>query len=229
MIFVVSPATVLNRAALETRRIPKLILDRNITLIPRREARLGLRLRMIFEHGLLRYLIALIPFPIAIAIWPHLALPIAQAPLPMFILIFFVETRLLAIPSQEVRRALIGETEAARGLDRFRLASEEVLTRIATGRRMTSGTLTLVVEQSAMARIAPLTLISVQVEEPQPEILDLTAEERALLRKGVFGDDLTEQLLHRINLSESEMLRAVPLDTRTISAHARLEAMAARA
>lgn len=226
MIFVVSPTTVLNRAALETRRVPKPILDRNITLIPRREAGLSLRLRMIFEHGLLRYLIALIPFPVAIAIWPHLALPIAQAPLPMFILIFFVETRVLAIPSEEARRALIGETEAAQGLDRFRLAAGDALTRIATGRRMMSGTLTLVVEQSAMARIAPLTLISVQVEEPQPEILDLSEGERALLRGEVFGGAVSEHLLHRINLAEGEMLRAIPLDTRTISAHARLEALA---
>ena len=226
MIFVTAPSTVLNRAALDTKRVPKPILDRNITLIPRSGAGLALRLRMLFEHGLLRYLIALVPFPIAMAIWPHLALPIAQAPLPMFILIFFVETRVLAIPSEEKRRALASGTEIARGLDRLKIAGEDILTRLATGRRLTEGTLTLVVEQSALARVPPLTLVSVQTETPDPALIDLSEDEQGMIRDRLFDAELTEQNLHRINLADGNMLRAVPLELGTISAHARLEALA---
>ena len=65
MILIVTPDTILNRGALEVRRIPKPILGRNITLYPREGLLSGLTLRLIFEHALPRYLIALWPFPVA--------------------------------------------------------------------------------------------------------------------------------------------------------------------
>jgi hypothetical protein len=225
MIFIVTPDTVLNRSALETRRVPKPILGRGITLVPRRQVFSRLTLRLIFEHALPRYLIALWPFPVAMLIWPHLALPISQAPLLMFLLIWIVETRVLTIP-RDARAGLIGEVEAERALDTLRVRSTSLLTRIAAGRRITSGDLHLVVEQSELAKVPPLTLISVQCDGDQPRLLDLDLAERAMIAAELFDDTLSERLLQRVNQSQHEFLRDCILDPATISAHARLAAMA---
>ena len=85
-----------------------------------------------------------------------------------------------------------------------------------------------VVEQSALAKVPPLTLISVQIDDGTPRILDLTPEERDALASAIFDADLTEQQLHRANLAENEFLRDTLLDAATVSAHARLAAMAGR-
>jgi hypothetical protein len=85
-----------------------------------------------------------------------------------------------------------------------------------------------VVEQSELARLPPLTYVSVQSEGEQagtgPEVLSLDAAERAILHEELFRGDLTEGLLHRIGQSRGESLHEVALDARGVSAHARLAA-----
>ena len=75
-----------------------------------------------------------------------------------------------------------------------------------------------------MARIAPLTFVSVQSDQG-PEVLSLTAAEAALIRATLFGDWLDERLLQKINLRASEPLRDEVLQVRAVSDHLRLAAM----
>jgi hypothetical protein len=220
--FIVSSATVLNSSTLETRHVPRRFFGRT-TLIPVRGAGPGTALRMIFEVELLRYLGALLPFAAAALIWRESALAIAQAPLLMFLVVYTVEMRFLRLtPTQ--REALLQDGEADRGLDLLRVRALAILTRIAAGRGLLTGQLHLVVEQSDMARVAPLTLVSVQSEDG-PALLRLSADEEALIRDSLFLPPLTERSLHRINLAADEQLRDIALDLRAISAHARLAAM----
>ncbi len=220
--FLVSPATVLNSSALETRQIPRRFFGR-VTLVPIRGAGPGLTLRMVFEVELLRYLGALLPFVGAALVWRESALAIAQAPLIMFLVVYGVETRFLRLtPTQ--RETLLEPGEAERGLDLLRVRAVSILTRIAAGRGLMRGQLHLVVEQSDLARIVPLTFVSVQSEDG-PELLRLTTEEETLIRDTLFQPPLTERALHRINLAEDEQVRDMALDLRAISAHARLSAM----
>lgn len=220
--FIVSPATVWNPAALETRQLPRRIVGR-VVVLPRRGLPPGLLWRLIFETQVLRFLAVLAPFVVAMFIWPQSAIAIAQAPLFMIVAIMFVETNVLRIP-KERRAALIARDEADRGLDLLQVRARALLTRIAARRQLAQGTLHLVVEQSDMAYITPLTYVSVQSEDG-PEVLSLDPEEEALIRQGLFGDGLSERLLLRINLSENEFLRDIALDLRSVSAHARLAAM----
>lgn len=216
----------MNRAALETRQVPKRMLGR-IAVLPRAGASPRLWLRLLFEMQLLRFLIPLTPFVAAMLIWPHLALPISQAPIPMMLAVGFVEMKVLAL-TPAARRALICEQDAARGLDALRFNARRVLTRIAAQRGMQEGEIALVIEQSELARVPPLTLVSLQRAAPDPEVLDLAAEERDLIAAELFTGDLSEKLLHRISLARSENLHAVNLDVTTISAHARMSALTAR-
>jgi hypothetical protein len=227
-VFVLTPKTVLNSKALAERPVPKPVLGMGLGALPKGQVLRWPFWRMVFEHSLPRYLVALAPFPAAILIWPDLALPISQAPLLMIGLVLFIETSVLSIGSPDRRRRMATADEAARTLDLLRVRGRAVLTRIAAGRGMGQGVLTLVVEQSAMARVRPLTLVRVRQEGEVPEVLELTAEERGLLEAGLFGEGLDERLLHRVNTAENTFLRTVALDAREISAHARLAAMAAR-
>ncbi len=221
--FVVSPATVWNPGALDMRQVPRRIFGR-VLLIPRRGLPFGLIWRMVFETQMLRFMAVLAPFVVAMLIWRDSALSIAQAPLVMIALIMFFETRVLRIP-KERRANIIDPAEAERGLDLLQVRGRAILTRIAAGRKLTEGTLHLVVEQSDMAYITPLTFVSVQ-SEVGPELLRLTREEETLIRRKLFGVPLTERRLLKINLSRNEFLRDVALDVRSISAHARLAALA---
>jgi hypothetical protein len=144
----------------------------------------------------------------------------------MFGLVYLIETRVLAIPSPEKRRALIDPADAARGLDLLAVRGRRILAGIAAGRGLTEGALTLVVEQSGMARVAPLTIVSVQTATG-PSYLDLDEGERAAIAE-LFADGLDERLLQRINLSEDRFVRTVAFEAKAVSAHARLAAMAAR-
>ncbi|RVT87409.1 hypothetical protein DXV76_00370 [Rhodobacteraceae bacterium CCMM004] len=226
--FVVAPSTVLNPAALETRGLPKRLLGR-VAVLPRRGADGRLWLRLAVESQPLRYIVSLAPFVVAMLVWPHLALPIAQAPLAMVLLIGVVELKVFRL-SDAARARLMSEAEAQRVLDLLRFKAMALLRDIAAGRDWTEGELWLVVEQSELARIAPLTLVSVQADRPAPHVLDLTAEERAALRDGLFTGGLTERALRDANLRTQEPLRSVVFDTRGVSAHARLRArLAARA
>jgi hypothetical protein len=56
-------------------------------------------------------------------------------------------------------------------------------------------------------------------------VLTLDAEEQRMIRDGVFDEQLTEKKLHLVGLRENETLRAISLDTATISAHARMTAL----
>jgi hypothetical protein len=227
-VFVLTPTTVLNPKALAERPVPKPVLGKGLGALPKGQMLRGPFWRMVFEHSLPRYLVALAPFPAAILIWPDLALPISQAPLLMIGLVLFLETSVLSIGSPDRRRRMADADEAARALDLLRVRGRAVLTRIAAGRGMGQGVLTLVVEQSAMARVRPLTLVRVRQEGEVPEVLELTPKERGLLEAGLFGEGLEEGLLHRVNTAENVFLRTVALDAREISAHARLAAMGAR-
>ncbi len=208
------------------RQVPRKFLGRGL-LLPRRGGSGALVARMIFEVEILRYLGALLPFVLAALIWKDQALAIAQAPLLMVFVIYAVEMRFLRVPPSR-RAALIDAAEAERGLDLLTVRARSILTRLAAGRGMTQGYLHLVIEQSDLNRLPPLTYVSVQSEDG-PEVIDLSPGEEALIRDTLFQPPLDERRLHRINLSQDTCLRDIALDLRSISAHARLAAMAARA
>lgn len=219
--FVVAPTTVWNPAALEVRELPRRIGGR-VTLWP---VGGGLRLwaRVVFEVELLRYLAALLPFAGGALIWQDQALAIAQAPLLMFLVVYAAETKLMRL-SPAAREGLVDQAGADRALDLLRVRARAILTRIAAGRGLKAGGLRLVVEQSELARVPPLTWVSVQAEEG-PEVLRLTAEEVALVRASLFEEPLTERTLQRVNQREGVFLREERLDAREVSAHARLAAL----
>jgi hypothetical protein len=219
--FILTPATIWNPHVLEMRQVPRRVFGR-VTIWPRRGATVGGVLRLIFEMELLRYLFALLPFALAAIIWPQYALGISQAPLPMLIVIYVFETKVMRL-SVAQRKALANEGAIERGLDLLRLRAVAILGRIAAGRGLAEGRLHLVVEQSELWRMPPLTLVSVQAEMG-PEVLRLSAEEEALLA-GLFDADFTERDLLRINLAEKDCLRDVAFDVRGVSAHARLAAL----
>ena len=125
------------------------------------------------------------------------------------------------------RQALLVPGEADRGQDLLRARAVSVLTRIAAGRALTQGVLHLVIEQSDLIRIAPLTLVSVQSEDG-PQVLCLDRAEAALLRETLFQPPLTEQALHRITLASDEQIHDIAFDPRAVSAHARLAALMAK-
>ncbi len=217
---VVSPETVWNPGVLETRAVPKRIFGR-VMILPRRAGWAEV-VRLLFEVQVLRFTAALLPFVVAMFVWPHLALPIAQAPVAMVIAIGFVELKVFRM-TDAARARIMGEDEAARVLDLLRFRATAILRKIAAGRDMDAGELTLVVEQSELARVWPLTLVSLQRGLPDPEVLSLGAHERELL-DGLFDADLTERDLQKANLLESETVRVVGFDARSVSAHARLAA-----
>lgn len=226
--FILSPDTVANRAALRINWVPRRFLGRT-AVWPRRGKNGGggarLWARLIFEMEFLRYLIALSPFVIAMLIWRDYALAIAQAPIPMLILIFVVEARLLrASPAR--RAKLVSEDAADRGLDLLRTRARTILTRIAAMRGLRSGRLHLVIEQSDLLRVPVLTLVSVQSEDG-PELLALDAEERAMIAEILFAAPLTERALQRIGLKRKIEVHDLTFEPAQTSGHARLAAMMA--
>ena len=223
---IVSPSTIWNASALETRTIPKRVLGR-ITILPHTGLGTGTFLRLIFEVQVLRYVLPLVPFVIAMFVWPDLALPIAQAPILMMMVVAFCEMRLLAV-GRDDREKLIADSDMVSTLDALRFNATRVLTRLAARRGLTGGELVLVIEQSQLARIAPLTLVSIQQHEPAPMVLALDAQEQQMIREGLFDDQLTERKLHLISLRENQNLRSISLNTATISAHARMAALLER-
>jgi hypothetical protein len=225
LILYAAPSRILNPAVLEITAPPRKFLGRGFGIVPRGTVTKAGFWRLVVEFQLLRYLVALTPFPVAMLIWPHLALPISQAPLLMFLLVWLVESRVLAVP-KDARPRLIGEVEAARALDAFRVRGAAVLARIAAGRGMTKGELHLAVEQSELARVVPLTVVSVQLAGPPAQVLDLTDAEVRMIEEELFAPGLDERLLQRVNLAQNTFLRSVAFDASAVSAHARLEALA---
>lgn len=218
---IVTHDTLRNPAILRVRQLPRKFFGR-VTVWPK--GRIGLRqmARIMVEFQALRNATALVPLVIIGLIWNGLALPLAQAPLLMLIMIWWVEMRLLRVPASK-RARLIDPAEAARGLDLMAVQARAVLTQIAAGRKMQTGQLHLVIEQSELGAFSPLTYVSVQTEDG-PEVVSLSAAEREIIQAGLFQPPLTERLLHRINQSENVFLRDVTLDARNVSAHARLAA-----
>lgn len=233
MILFVTPSTILNRSRLELRRAPKKLLGLGVGPIPRGTLLRAVFWRLFFENALPRYVVALAPFALIPIIFPSSALGMSQAPLLMLAVVLFIETYILSIQDPDKRRALIGEVEAAKGLDRLQLRAKTALSEIAARRGLAKGALHLVIEQSELWRAPVLTLISVQrpgeeAEGGEAGFLDLAAEEQARLETTLFDETLSERLLHRINVSQNTALRHFTLDARSVSAHARLAAMAGR-
>lgn len=215
-----SPETVLNPSALETRSLPKKIIGR-VQILPKRAGFLTW-IRLIFEMQLLRYLSALLPFLALILFSRDLALPVTQAPLAMILVIGIVELKVLRL-SKPARERLITQAEADRIHDAFAFRAKALLRRVAARRGIEAGELRLVVEQSELARVAPLTFVSVQSAEPSPHVVALAREDREILRD-LFDDTLSERDLHRANLRKDDALLDVALDAEGVSAHARLAA-----
>lgn len=228
MLFFLTPSTVSNASATVLRRVPRQTLDRGIPIWPRGSLRSKVFWRLTFEHVLTRYTLAVLPFPALLLAYPDMALPISQAPLAMFAAVYFVETRYFAISDPQDRKALLTEAQVARGLDQLAARGRKVLTRLAAARGLQDGALHLVVEQSALARIAPFTLISVQQAGETPAFVDLTEEERAESAATLFDEAFSERDLQRLNLCQNQFLREVVLDARSLSAHARLAGLAAQ-
>jgi len=220
--FILSQSTVLNRSVLEFREMPRKFLGR-VFVWPRIEGSWRLKLRLIFEIEALRYFVELAPFAALALIWRDTAVGIAQAPALMVLMIFAVEMRLLRL-KPAAREKLLDAAGRDRTLDLLAVRGRMILTRIAAGRRMTQGALHLVIEQSDLARVSPLTLVTVQWTEG-PQILDLTANERRLIRDTLFSEPLTEAAMLRLSLARNETVHEVPLEVRTIPAHARMAAL----
>lgn len=223
--FIVTPDTVLNPGALQTKQVPRRFFGR-ANLFPRRGAGLGLTLRMVFEVQALRYTLPLLPFLVIGFIWQNTALALAQAPILMILMIGAFELRLLRLTPQ-ARARLIDDAGAERGLDLLRVRSRAVLSRIAAGRRLTDGVLHLVVEQSELARLPPLTYVSVQVmpDQGKPKVMALTRVEREMIARDLFQPPLSEQDLYRINMKQGQNLRMTSFEAVQVSAHARLAAL----
>lgn len=218
---VVTASTILNPGVLETRSLPKKFFGR-VQLLPR-GAGAGLWARFILEMQFVRYVAALVPF-IAIPFMSNdLALPVTQAPLAMVLVIAFVEMRVLRLTGR-ARDRLMSEDEAERRVDAFTFRARGALRRIAARRAMAEGEIALVLEQSELARVAPLTLVSVQSPVPGPHVLDLDEAERAILHETLFDAELTERMLHNANLRLEQTIREVKIEARSVSAHARLAA-----
>ncbi|MDJ1006881.1 MAG: hypothetical protein QNJ13_03575 [Paracoccaceae bacterium] len=228
MIVFLTKGGILNPSLLETKSVPRRVLSLGMLVLPRTAPWRAVFWRAVLEHPLARYTVALSPFLVALFLFPHLALPIAEAPLLMFLTIWLFERYVLSISDPKARRALISEDEAGRVLDGLRVAAEAALTRIAAARGLEAGTLHLVVEQSAYARVPPLTLVSVLHEGDRVRVLDLDAGERRAIGAALFSEPGTERALHRANLADGEQIRRFALEPGTISAHARLAALAAR-
>lgn len=232
MLFPLCRSTVINPRALTIRRTPQKFLGRGFGPYPKRIFVSGLFWRVFFEHSPPRFIVPLLPFVAAILLFPEAALAFSQAPLFMFGAVLLVETFFLSIADPEKRRALVEKAEVARRLDLLRVRSAGLLTDIAAARGLQAGALSLVVEQSGLARVPTLTLVSLQLDPPaaadaKPMLLDLTDAERRMIETRLFDAGLTERMLHQVNLVEMTFTRVETLDPRAISAHARLAALAA--
>jgi hypothetical protein len=147
-----------------------------------------------------------------------------QAPALMVMLVVLVELKVLRLTAS-ARAAEVGPDEAARRLDTLGFRARACLRRIAARHDIRDGALRLVVEQSELARVPPLTLVSVQSDTPGPHVLPLDPEDRELLRTGLFDADLSERDLLAVNHRDSLYIREIAQEARAVSAHARLAAL----
>lgn len=220
---IVTRATVANPGILTARHLPRRFIER-ATVWPRRGSA-GLLARTLAEIQFLRYCTWLAPLVVVALIWRRTALPLSQGPVLMAFLVVWIEMRVLRV--SPARRARMDRDAAARTVDLLRVQGRAALTRIAAGRGMPEGELTLVVEQSPLRLLPPLTYVSVQAADPV-RVVDLDPGERAVLEAELFRGALTERALLRANTAEDVFLREVALDARGVSAHARLAAALAQ-
>lgn len=192
-------------------------------VFPRKEASARLRFRIILESQFVRYFLTLVPFIAAGITWPELALPLGSAPVLMLIAVGFVELRILRLPAAK-RKDVVGEAESARALDTLNFRGRKILSSLAAKRGIQTGNLFLVVEQSDLVRLNPLTFVSLQKDEGKSRLVTLNKEEREMIRTGLFDPDFTEQDLALANQREATFLRSVNFEARGVSAHARLAA-----
>jgi hypothetical protein len=218
---IVTHDTLRNPAILQVRQLPRKFFGR-VTVWPKEPLGPLRFLRLVAEFQALRYLLTLSPLLLIGLIWNVAALPLAQAPVLMIALIWWIEMRVLRVPPKR-RPLLIPQAQAARGLDLLKVQSRDVLTRIAALREMRAGQLHLVIEQSELWHLSPLTYVTVQSDDG-PEVLRLTAQERQIIADRLFQPPMTEALLQRINQSQNTFLRDITFDTKGVSAHARLAA-----
>lgn len=226
MLHVVTPSEITSSTVLKIRKVPRKLFGHGTSLLPSGSMTTSIFWRMLVEVSFLRYCAALLPFPILVLMFPEKALAIGQAPAVMFLAVYFVESRILSVDNPDRRRQLMPEEEAERGADIAKVRAREILTRIAAKRGMNAGELHLVIEQSALARIEPLTVVSVQTAEPEPQIVELDEEERRLIHETLFDSDFTEKRMHTTSLALGRFLHDVTLEAKSVSAHARLEALA---
>lgn len=217
---IITDATITNRGILETRSLPRKFLGR-VQILPR-GAGPGIWLRLLIEVQFLRYILTLMPFLAVPMMSRDMAVPVMQAPLIMVMLVAGIEMKVLRL-SKPARTRAVTEDEAARRLDTLAFRARACLRRIAARQDLSQGTLQLVVEQSELARVPPLTLVSVQTDWPSPHLLSLDAEDRAALAD-LFGGDLTERDLLAVNQRSDLYLRSIAQEARAVSAHARLAA-----
>ncbi|MEM9426208.1 MAG: hypothetical protein AAGA06_05855 [Pseudomonadota bacterium] len=221
-LFVLSPDTVWNPGILEFPTAPRKILERGM-ILPRRDVSGGFILRAIFESQVMRLTLTLLPFGIAAILWPAAALPISQAPIVMLLAIGIVELRVLRIP-REKRKEMTTEAEAARALDTLQFRGRRILAQLAARKGIETGAIYLVIEQSDMVRVPPMTIVSLQRDQGKSRLVPLSAEERTIIRDGLFDDDFTEEHLFLANQREGVSFRSVSFEARGVSAHARLAA-----
>lgn len=221
-LFVLSPDTVWNPGILNFPTAPRKILERGM-ILPRRDVTWGFIARAIFESQVLRFVITLMPFGIAAIVWPGAALPVSQAPILMLATVGVVELRLLRVPRAK-RKDMTTEAEAARALDTLNFRGRRILAQLAASRGIETGTIFLVVEQSDMVRVPPMTIVSLQLDHGKSRLVPLTTEERAVIRDGLFDEEFTERHLFLANQREGEPFRSVAFEARGVSAHARLAA-----
>ncbi len=218
---VITNATLLNPRVLETRSLPKKFLGR-VLVLPR-GAGPGVWLRLVVEIQALRYLVTLLPFGLAPVFFRSLAMPVMEAPALMLMWVSVVEMRVLRL-TKVGRSKVVSADEAARRLDILSFRARACLRRIAARHEMAEGELRLVVEQSELARIRPLTLVSVQTEKPEPHLPTLDAADRAVLEQGLFDAEFTEQDLLSVNHRDDVYLRDIAQEARAVSAHGRMAA-----
>jgi hypothetical protein len=218
---ILTHSTLRNPAILKVRQLPRKFFGR-VAVWPRAALGLWGFLRLMIEFQAIRYILTLSPFIFIGLSWNALALPMAQAPILMIFMIWVVEMRILRVPKTRKPRLIEG-AQAERTLDLLRVQARAALTKIAAAREMKRGELHLVVEQSELWRIAPLTYVSVQSDEG-PEVLRLEQAEIEILQQTLFQPPLTEKALQRVNQSQGVFLRDITFDARGVSAHARLAA-----
>ncbi|MEM7519588.1 MAG: hypothetical protein AAF307_01010 [Pseudomonadota bacterium] len=213
--------TLRNPAILKVRQLPRKFFGR-VTAWPKGRLGFWRWVRLFAEFQAIRYVLELSPLIVLGAAYNFLALPIAQAPILMLVMIWVVEMQVLRVPKSR-RHKLMEGADAARGLDLLKIQARDVLTRIAALREMQVGQLHLVVEQSELWRLNPLTYVTVQSDDG-PEVLRLSSQEQQIIQERLFQGGLTEKLLQRINQFEGTFIRDITFDARGVSAHARLAA-----